>query len=101
MVDEIAPTHVEHRTYRNKSAEAYLFAETPVQHGGTYRAALTDESYIAGSRNGVGKGGIEAGNRTHHAQTIGSNQAHARGAGVVQQLLFELDAMRTGFTESG
>src|SRR5438552_17871335 len=48
VIDQIAPTYVEHRTGRDEGAEADLLTQAPVENGGTHRAALADEGERAG-----------------------------------------------------
>ncbi len=55
---------------------------------------------LPGPRHSDGKGGIEAGQRTHNAQAIGTDYTERAAPGIRQNLLFELQAGRTGFLES-
>ena len=68
--------------------------------GGAKRAALAEETDIAGLGDGSGECGVEADVRHHHAETIRSDDAHAGTAGVPEDLLFQLDPFRAGFLEA-
>ena len=97
VVDQVAPAHVHHRADRNERAEAHHFLEAPVQHRGAQRAALADEAHRAGPRDGGGEGGVQAGERAHHAQAVGADDADAGGPRLFQQLALERRAFRRRF----
>ena len=81
VVDQVAPADVEHRADRDEGAEADVLAQAPVEHGRAERAALAEEGDVAGPRHGAGEGGVEAGQRVHHAEAVRADDAHSgRGA---------------------
>ena len=101
MVDEVAPTHVDHRPHGDEGAEAHHFLEAPIQHGGAQRAALADESDRSGPGNGGGEGGVQAGKRAHYTQAVRADHTNAGLLRLVQQLALEFSALRSDFFETG
>ena len=97
VVDQVAPADIHHGADRNERAEAHHFLEAPVQDRGAQRAALADEAHRAGPRDGGGEGGVQAGERAHHAQAVGADHADVGGLRFVQQLPLQVRALRARF----
>ena len=99
VVDQIAPSNVQHRADGDKSAETHLFSKAPIQNGGAQGAALADEGDIPRTGNGRRERGVEPRYRAHDAEAIWSDQAHARAASLGKDLLLQLRAVRARFAE--
>src|ERR1019366_10014088 len=100
VIDQVAPAYIEHGADRNKGAEAHHFTQAPIQNGGAKRAALADEAYIAGARDGGGEGRIEPRERAHHAQAVGTDDAYVAAARLQQGLALQFESGRTDLLEA-
>ena len=76
-----------------KRTEADLLAEAPIKNGGADSPALAHERHIARSRDGVGEGGVQPADRTHDAQTVRANNAHAAAARFFKHLALQIGAL--------
>ena len=101
VVDQVAPSHVEHGTHRDERAEADHLGDAPVENRGTERAALADEGDAAGTRNGLSPGGVESLERVHDADAVGTDDAHAASLEPLLDLVFELLPAFSVFAETG
>ena len=101
MIDQVAPADIDHRTKRNKGAEADILLQAPIQDRGAERAALADESDAPGPGHVRGESGIEFPARHHHAQAIRPHDAHLAAPRLHQDLPFQLQPRRAGFLEAG
>ena len=100
VVDQVAPVYVQHGADRDERTEADVLLQTPVQNRRTESAALADESHVAGPRNGGCESCVQTHNRVHHAEAVGTNQAHL-AANRVHDLGFQLLAGLADFLETG
>ena len=101
LITQDAPADVHHRANRDKGTETNIFAQTPIQHGGAKGTALADEADMTGPGHGAGKGGVEAGQRVHHAKAVGTDNAQLPLARSLQDLLLQLGARCAAFLEPG
>src|SRR5690606_22969039 len=90
VVDQVAPANVQHRADRDKRAEADVFLKAPVENGGTQRATLADEADVAGPGDRAGEGRVQAVQRSHHAQAVRADDAHAAAPGLFHDLPLKL-----------
>jgi hypothetical protein len=90
VVDEIAPSHVEHGAFGNKGAETDLLAKAPVEDGGAQSAALAYEAYIARQGHRTGEGGVEPGERPQHAQAVEPEKPQPLAASLFEDLPLQL-----------
>ena len=101
IVDQVAPVHVEHGANRDERAEAHPLLNRPVEHGRAECTALADEAHGAGQGHALGKGGVDARERAHDAQTIGADDAHLGAARLFKNLLLEFASLFANFLEAG
>ncbi len=59
-----------------KALKPTFSLQAPVEDRGAQRAALADEGHVAGTRDGVSEGGVQAAQRIHHAQAVGADEPH-------------------------
>ena len=100
VVDQVAPTDIEHRAGRDNRAESDLFDLAPIENRGQQCAALAQKGDIAGLGRILGEGGVQSDGRIHDPQAIGTNQAHAAATQLFLNLPFQFDALRSPFAKS-
>src|ERR1700693_3956422 len=100
VVDEVAPTDIQHGTGRDNRAEAHLFQLAPVEDGRQQRSALAKEGHITRPRRILGEGSVQTDGWIHDPQAVGANQAHAAAPELILNLPLQIDALRTSLLES-
>jgi hypothetical protein len=98
VVNQVSPSHIQHGVSRNDSAEPHLLQLTPIQS--QQGSTLAQKGYIAGPRRILGEGGVQADDRIHDAQAVGTNQAHGAAMQLFLNLPFQFDAFSSSFTKS-
>ena len=83
VIEQIGEVHVEAIADRDDGGKADAAAGSPLHQSGRDGARLRDERKIAGRRRRRREARIELCARHQHAETIGADQAHAGGAGVL------------------
>src|ERR1043165_2960191 len=100
IVDQIPPADIEHGTNGNESAEANIFAETPIENGRTQCAALTDETHITRAGHAGSEGCIQSRMGRHYPQAIGTDDAYLSAPGLSKNLLFQVSSSQAALPES-
>src|SRR5690606_2977305 len=95
IIDQVAPTHVEHRADGHEGAETDVFAEAPIEDGGAKRSTLRDKSDVPRTRHCAGKGRVGSSNRTHDAEAVGTDDTHTRPTRRRQNLTLQFCAFGT------
>ncbi len=62
---------------------------------------MRDETNVAGACHRRGEGGIQAGQRIHHAKAVGPDDSHFSTFCVFQNLPFQFRALRADFLKAG
>ena len=75
LIKQVAPSDIEHRSCRNKRAEAHCFLVAPIENRRAKRPALTQERHIAREGAILRKRSVQSNRRIHDAQTIWPDQA--------------------------
>ena len=99
VIDQVAPTHIQHRACRDDCTEAHLLTLAPVEDRGQQRSALAEKGDTPRSRHILGKGGVETDRRIHHAQAVGTDQAHSTTAQLILNLSFQFGALGPSFSK--
>ena len=76
-----------------------MVRQAPIENGGAQRAALADETDVAGQSERFGEGRIQADVRKHDANTVWADDAHA--SALRQNLFFQLRAGGAALFEAG
>ena len=100
IVNEIAPTDIEHRPDRDERAETQGFVNAPIENRSAERAALTDERHTPGVRHVRREGAVEFRARRHHAETVRSDDAYALPTGDPEQFDLDLSTRTARFAEA-
>ena len=98
MINQIAPVHIGHGTDGNEGAEPELGRPAPIENRSAERAALTDESDIAGQRERLCERRVQTDVRQHHADAIRPDDPHLPAS--FENLLFEFSTSRSALLES-
>ena len=101
VIDQISPAHIQHRADGEKRAEAHHLGQAPVENRGADGAALAHQRDVSGPGDSSRESGIEAGERAHHAQTVGADDAHVAAPGRFEHLTLEIRAVLPCFLEAG
>ena len=94
VINEIAPSDIEHGTGGDDRAEAHVFLFAPIQNRRLQRAALAQKSHAAFSRNSLCEGGVEIGCGIHESHAVGSEQPQWSPAQVSFDFFFQRSAGR-------
>ncbi len=100
VVDQIAPTHVEHRPDRHERRKANVLGERPVQDARQQRPALADERDRSRLRHVARERRVESVAGPHDAQAVGTDDAHVALARLGQHLRLELRALLADLLEA-
>jgi hypothetical protein len=100
VVEYLAEVDVALGAQRNHVGEADLVGQRPVEDGRAQRAGLRDQADGAGMGEAVAEGQVDLAARSHDAEAVGPEQAHAVAAGVFQRGALQRRAARSGLGEA-
>jgi len=73
----------------HEGAEPDILRKAPIEDRRAERAALADETNVAGPRHRAGEGRIESGERAHHTQAMGSDDPKRAAPRLLEGLSLE------------
>src|SRR5581483_2199748 len=100
VINEVAPSHIQHRAGGDKCTEAHLFPQAPVEDGRAQGPALAQERDVAGSRSLLRERGVQADGGIHQAEAVGAQQPQRGSRYRFLEPPLEFCAFRPPFPES-
>jgi len=100
VVEHFAEVDVAFGTQRDHVRKADLVGQRPVENRGAQGAGLRNQADGAGMGKAMGEGQVDLAARTHDAETVGTEQAHAVTPGILARGAFQRGAAGPRFSEA-